>query len=83
MRKCSRYANTAIMSVAKIITRARKAKKWSPAEFARQVGVGRSTVHAWEHEGKGPKLDRLRKVAEVLGLDPDYLIGLAFAERTN
>ncbi len=63
------------MTAAKLIAKARKAKGWTPAEFAREMGVSRSTVHAWEHGGAGPKRDRLREIAEKLELDVLELLG--------
>lgn len=71
------------MTLAKIITKARKAKNWTPAEFARQVDARRSSVHAWEHGDCNPSLDRIGEIAEKLELDPDELLAVAVAERIS
>lgn len=65
------------MNVARNIKRARKAKKLKQAELARLLEVSRSTVHAWEHGGPGPKLDDLPKIANVLETTVADLIGIA------
>lgn len=61
-------------NTAQLIRRARKRKKWSPAEFARRMKRSRSTVHAWEHDGPGPKLDIVEEIAEVLDLESADLV---------
>ncbi len=63
------------MNVAKHIKRARKAKGYRPAQLAKLLGVSRSTVHAWEHGGPGPRLDDLPKIASTLDVAVSDLIG--------
>lgn len=65
------------MNVAKNIKRARRAKKLNQAELARLLEVSRSTVHAWESGGPGPKLDDLPKIAAKLETTVAVLIGAA------
>lgn len=65
------------MNVARNIKRARKAKKIKQAELARLLDVSRSTIHAWEHGGPGPKLDDLPKIAEKLDTTVADLIGVS------
>lgn len=57
------------------IARARERRKLKPAELAAKCGVSRSTVHAWEHGGPGPKLKHLRKIAEALEVPVAELVG--------
>lgn len=48
----------------------RKARGWTQAELAERAGVSLSTLKLLEREGKG-SLQRLAKVAVILGLDDD------------
>lgn len=57
------------MTTSQLIRKARKAKGMRPADLAAQLGVSRSTVHAWEHGGPGPKLDNLREIATALDVN--------------
>lgn len=55
--------------------------KMTPADLARLLGVGRSTVHRWESGDRMPDVDLLPLITERTGipareLRPD-LIGLA------
>lgn len=55
--------------------------KLTPADLARLLGVGRSTVHRWESGDRMPDVDLLPRITERTGipareLRPD-LIGLA------
>jgi len=67
------------VTTAELIVRARQRRKMSPAELARRLGVSRSTIHAWEHGGPGPKLDHIVKLADVLEVQVASLIGEAKA----
>lgn len=51
----------------------RKAKGWTQAELAGQVGVTPGAVLAWE-KGAEPRPSHLRKLAEALGLNPGQLL---------
>lgn len=48
----------------------RKARGWTQAELAERAGLSLSTLKLLEREGKG-SLQRLAKVAVILGLDED------------
>lgn len=47
------------------------------AELGRRVGVGQQTVSRWETGRSVPKPDRLPVLAEVLGLDAEYVHRMA------
>ena len=40
------------------------------AELAEKVGVSESTIAGWEVGRKTPRLRNIRKLAEVLGIEP-------------
>ena len=44
-------------------------------ELALLVGVSRPTVSEWEHNKKNPSGDRLRKLAEIFGVDVGTVLG--------
>jgi transcriptional regulator with XRE-family HTH domain len=46
-------------------------------ELGRRVGVGQQTVSRWETGASVPKADRLPVLAEVLGLDSEYVHRMA------
>ena len=46
-------------------------------ELGRRVGVGQQTVSRWETGAAVPKPDRLPVLAEVLGLDGEYVHRMA------
>lgn len=54
----------------------------SQAELAKQVGVSRSTIAMWETGGSQPDNDALRRVADILDVSTDYLLGRTDVERT-
>ncbi len=63
------------MSLGRNIARARIAKGLSVAQFAKLMDASRSTVHTWEHDGPGPGLDRLKKIADQLDTSVATLLG--------
>lgn len=63
------------MNVSTHIKKARKAKKLNQSQLARLLGVSRSTVHAWENGGPGPRLDDLPKIARELDTTVTDLLG--------
>ncbi len=65
------------MNVSKQIRQARKAKGLRQAQLAKLLDVSRSTVHAWENGGPGPKLDDLPRIAHELDTTVADLIGEA------
>lgn len=46
-------------------------------QFARLVGVERSTVSLWENDLRQPAYQTLVRIAEVFGVSTDYLLGRA------
>jgi transcriptional regulator with XRE-family HTH domain len=46
-------------------------------ELGRRVGVGQQTISRWERGLAVPKLDRLPVLAQVLGLDSEYVHRMA------
>ena len=49
------------------LQRLRKARGLTLAEIAKQLGVSKPTVWAWEQARSSPSPDRYEKLAEVLG----------------
>lgn len=47
---------------------------YTQAEFARAVGVVRSTVNGWESGRRTPDLDTLRRIAKALDVKVSELI---------
>lgn len=54
---------------------ARKAKYRSASAFARDLGVGRSTVIMWEKGHRTPSVTTAAVIAQKLGEPMDYLFG--------
>lgn len=52
---------------------ARRRLGMSQAELARRVGVTQPRVSAWETKSADVPKKRRKKIAEILGLNPDYL----------
>ena len=50
---------------------------WDQLELGRRVGVGQQTVSRWELGLAVPKPDRLPVLADVLGLDSEYVHRMA------
>lgn len=49
--------------------------KWTQEYVASQVGVARSTYTAYEGGTKEPPIDTINKIADLLDVDADYLLG--------
>lgn len=54
---------------------ARKAKYRSASAFARDMGVGRSTVTQWENGDRTPSVTTAAAIAKRLEKPMDYLFG--------
>lgn len=57
-----------------------KSKGYSLSEVSRQSGIGEKSIYTWKPsktypDGIIPKHDTLQKVADVLGVSVDYLLG--------
>lgn len=50
----------------------------SQREFARLLGVGQSTVQAWENAKNVPDLDNLAKLAEIRGELPEEFLAFLY-----
>lgn len=57
------------------LIRLRKAKKWTQTDLADKCGVSRNSIVNWETEKREPKIGDIQKLAEVLGVSPNDLIG--------
>lgn len=51
---------------------ASKVKQISIAELERKMGVGSNSIYKWKTQQ--PKLDKIKKVSEILEVSTDYLI---------
>ena len=60
---------------------ARLAKGYSQGELALRASVSSASISAWEVGRSTPQVDRLRRVAEVLGLHVSELIRVPEGER--
>lgn len=63
--------------LARNLARALKRKKMKPAHLATRLGLSRSTVHSWLHEGNGPRLKTLIQAADELDTTVARLLGEA------
>lgn len=50
-----------------------KNRGWSLAETSKKAGLGQRTLYQWKD--KQPSADKLKSVADVLGVSVDYLLG--------
>lgn len=62
------------MEIGRRIKQAREQKGWTQLVFALEANVSPSTVTRWE-SGKLPPVRELIRVAQLLGVDPDYFVG--------
>lgn len=62
------------MDFGKRLSSLRKIKKISQEKFADKVGVTRQTIFNWESNITKPNSDDLRKIAEILNIDVDFLL---------
>lgn len=44
-------------------------------DFAKKIGVNQSTICKWLQENRKPSLTHLCKIADIFGVEIDYLIG--------
>jgi transcriptional regulator with XRE-family HTH domain len=64
------------------VGRYRRAKGWTQADLARQMGVSTNTIQAWE-KGANPRPRQLPKLAEAFGVDSLALFGELEAWRSE
>ena len=53
----------------------RLARKISQVELAKALGVTKQSVSNWENDNIQPSIDMLVKIADVLPVSTDYLLG--------
>lgn len=58
------------------IKRIRKNEKMTMEEFARSLGVTKSSVNMWENKGVVPREELLRNIAEKFNVSLDKLLGV-------
>lgn len=54
----------------------RKALGWSQVDLAKRLGVVKQTVSNWENDNIQPSIDMLVRVAKLMNVSTDYLLGL-------
>lgn len=54
---------------------ARKSHGWTVPEEAKKAKVSIRTIRRYEHAEQVPRVDTLAKLADLLGLSLDYLVG--------
>jgi transcriptional regulator with XRE-family HTH domain len=52
----------------------RKQKGYSQAELGKLVGLSYAQIGRYETKGMQPSADALKKIADLLGVSPDYLL---------
>ena len=62
------------MILADKITEERKRNGWSQEELAEKLGVSRQAVSKWESAGSVPDLQRVIQLAELFGVETNYLL---------
>jgi transcriptional regulator with XRE-family HTH domain len=68
----ARPANPA--TVGSRIRDVRSERGWTQQDLADSVGVSRSAVAQWETDRAGQVRDNLSRIAETLGVSPEYLL---------
>ncbi len=63
------------MLVGKKVAQLRKLKDWTQDDLAKMLNVHKSHVSRWESGRMLPKVDTLKRLAEVLGVGLDELTG--------
>ena len=53
----------------------RMAKKISQVELAKRLGVTKQSVSNWENDNIQPSIEMLSRIADVLTVSTDYLLG--------
>ena len=54
----------------------RQARNMSQVELAKRLGVTKQSVSNWENDNIQPSIEMLMRIAEVLDVSTDYLLGL-------
>ena len=61
------------MTVIERIKEISKKRGWNLQKTAMEAGIGINTIYKWKSQT--PKIDAISKVADVLGVSVDYLLG--------
>ncbi|MEE6705828.1 helix-turn-helix transcriptional regulator [Weissella confusa] len=61
------------MTVIERIKEISKKRGWNLQKTAMEAGIGINTIYKWKNQT--PKIDAISKVANVLGVSVDYLLG--------
>lgn len=64
-------------SLGKRIRRVRKQKRWTQATLAQAIGVKTGTLSGYERDYRRPDVLMLDRIASILGVSVDYLLGRA------
>ena len=67
--------NTCVEVFGKRLKELRKANGYTIEQFAEAVGISKSTVGYFENNNRMPDIDNLSRIADVLNVSADYLIG--------
>lgn len=54
----------------------RTALGWSQVDLSKRLGVAKQTVSNWENDNIQPSVEMLVRVAKILNVSSDYLLGL-------
>ena len=67
--------NTCVEVFGKRLKELRKANGYTIEQFAEAVGISKSTVGYYENNNRMPDIEILSRIADVLNVSADYLIG--------
>lgn len=71
------------MMTGKIITQLRDKKGWSQSELASKADVSHVMIGKYERGDAVPSLEVAKRIADVLDVSLDYLVGAAINERLD
>lgn len=63
------------MTIGQRLRELRIKKKMTAIELSQQMSVDKSTISKWESDNRSPDAESLKKLAEVLNVSTDYLLG--------
>lgn len=58
------------------ICQMRTALGWSQVDMAKKLGIAKQTISNWENDNIQPSIEMLIRVAKVLNVSTDYLLGM-------
>ena len=67
--------NTCVEVFGKRLKELRKANGYTIEQFAEAVGISKSSVGYYENNNRMPDIEILSRIADVLNVSADYLIG--------